>query len=76
MPRATLRCGVGPKACTLYIIMNLATSLLDFFCCHGQEEARQTLEAFRAFFQDPAIPKAWHNYSFDRHVMYNTHQVG
>ena len=40
-----------------------------------QEEARQTLEAFREFFQDPRIHKAWHNYSFDRHVMFNTHQV-
>ncbi len=27
-------------------------------------------EAFRGFFEDERIRKIWHNYSFDRHVMY------
>ena len=40
-----------------------------------QEDARDVWEAFRPFFEDPRILKTWHNYSFDRHVMYNMHQL-
>ena len=28
-------------------------------------------EAFRPVLEDPRIPKVWHNYSFDRHVLRN-----
>jgi len=28
-------------------------------------------EVFRAFLEDESIKKAWHNYSFDRHVLGN-----
>lgn len=28
-------------------------------------------QAFRDFFEDESIPKVWHNYSFDRHVLAN-----
>ena len=28
-------------------------------------------EAFREFFEADDIRKIWHNYSFDRHVMYH-----
>lgn len=29
------------------------------------------LEEFRSFFEDEGLKKAWHNYGFDRHVIYN-----
>ncbi|KAL6753438.1 hypothetical protein V8C86DRAFT_460650 [Haematococcus lacustris] len=29
------------------------------------------IAAFKAFFEDDSIPKVWHNYSFDRHVLGN-----
>ena len=36
---------------------------------HGlQEEDAAIFEAFKGFFEDEAIKKVWHNYSFDRHV--------
>lgn len=30
-----------------------------------------TLEEFKSFFQSRRVGKVWHNYSFDRHVLYN-----
>ena len=39
-----------------------------FACVHLQE---WMFEAFREFFEDTGIKKVWHNYSFDRHVMYH-----
>lgn len=29
------------------------------------------LDAFREWFADPATKKVWHNYGFDRHVLFN-----
>ncbi len=29
------------------------------------------LEEFRQWFADPGTKKVWHNYGFDRHVLYN-----
>ena len=40
-----------------------------------QEEVRAIWEAFRPFFEDASVHKAWHNYSFDRHVMHNMHRL-
>lgn len=34
-------------------------------------DAEGTLDEFRAYFEDPAFLKVWHNYSFDRAVLYN-----
>ena len=34
-------------------------------------EAEQVLALFAPFFEDASIPKIWHNYSFDRHVLGN-----
>ena len=33
-------------------------------------------EVFRAFLEDPSMKKAWHNYSFDRHVLGNVRAGG
>lgn len=33
--------------------------------------AEGTLDCFQEFLQDQKIKKVWHNYSFDRHVIYN-----
>ena len=33
--------------------------------------AEQVLSLFAPFFEDASIPKIWHNYSFDRHVLGN-----
>jgi len=33
--------------------------------------SKGTLEYFKEYFEDPAILTTWHNFSFDRHVMYN-----
>jgi DNA polymerase I len=33
------------------------------------QEAKDILEVFKPFFESTAHKKAWHNYSFDRHVM-------
>ena len=33
--------------------------------------AEGTLECMREFLCDPKVKKVWHNYSFDRHVIYN-----
>lgn len=38
------------------------------------DRAEGTLDCMREFLEDPAIKKVWHNYSFDRHVIYN-HQI-
>lgn len=35
------------------------------------DQAEGTLLLFTEFFEDPQIAKVWHNYSFDRHVLYN-----
>lgn len=35
------------------------------------DSAGGTLEYFREFLEDPETKKVWHNYSFDRHVIYN-----
>lgn len=29
------------------------------------------LEEFREFFENPVYKKCWHNYGFDRHVLWN-----
>jgi len=34
-------------------------------------EAEQVLALFAPFFEDASVPKIWHNYSFDRHVLGN-----
>ena len=33
-------------------------------------------EVFRPFLEDPSMKKAWHNYSFDRHVLGNVRAGG
>ena len=33
-------------------------------------------EVFRVFLEDPHMKKAWHNYSFDRHVLGNVREGG
>lgn len=33
--------------------------------------ASAILEAFRPFLESPSVPKIWHNYGFDRHVLSN-----
>jgi len=35
------------------------------------DEADGLLQEFKAWFEDETQPKVWHNYGFDRHVMYN-----
>ncbi len=44
------------------------------------DESEGTLHLFSEFFSDAKIRKVWHNYSFDRHVLYNhsidTHGLG
>ena len=35
------------------------------------DESEGTLHLFSEFFSDAKIRKVWHNYSFDRHVLYN-----
>lgn len=35
------------------------------------QEADGTLLAFKEWFENQSIKKIWHNYGFDRHVMYN-----
>jgi len=35
------------------------------------DEAGGLLQEFKAWFEDESQPKVWHNYGFDRHVMYN-----
>ena len=37
------------------------------------DESEGTLDLFSDFFADEKIRKVWHNYSFDRHVLYNHH---
>jgi DNA polymerase-1 len=34
-------------------------------------KASGTLDYFKEYFEDVEIKKVWHNYSFDRHIMYN-----
>eukprot|EP00775_Hariotina_reticulata_P010412 gene10412-10570_t len=31
--------------------------------------AREVIEVFREFFEEPKFQKIWHNYGFDRHVL-------
>ena len=31
----------------------------------------EVLSTFKDFFEDPSVSKVWHNYGFDRHVLYN-----
>lgn len=38
---------------------------------HVQDEEAAVFDAFRDFFEAEDIKKVWHNYSFDRHVMYH-----
>lgn len=33
--------------------------------------AEGVLQEFKDWFEDPNIPKVWHNYGFDRHVLFN-----
>jgi len=33
--------------------------------------AEGTIDLFKEYFEDPTIYKVWHNYSFDRHILYN-----
>lgn len=35
------------------------------------DDAAGILQEFRPFFEDKTKPKVWHNYGFDRHVMWN-----
>jgi DNA polymerase-1 len=35
------------------------------------DDAAGVLQALKAWFEDESQPKVWHNYGFDRHVMYN-----
>eukprot|EP01103_Thecamoeba_quadrilineata_P007290 TRINITY_DN1712_c1_g1_i1.p1 TRINITY_DN1712_c1_g1~~TRINITY_DN1712_c1_g1_i1.p1 ORF type:complete len:821 (-),score=173.14 TRINITY_DN1712_c1_g1_i1:74-2536(-) len=35
------------------------------------DSAEGTLDLFKPYFEDESIRKTWHNYSFDRHVLYN-----
>jgi len=35
------------------------------------DAAHGILQEFKAWFEDPAQKKVWHNYGFDRHVMFN-----
>ena len=35
------------------------------------DEAEGTLDLFKDYFQNNRIRKVWHNYGFDRHVLYN-----
>uniref|UniRef100_A0A6B2KXQ9 WWE domain-containing protein n=1 Tax=Arcella intermedia TaxID=1963864 RepID=A0A6B2KXQ9_9EUKA len=35
------------------------------------EPYEDTIQYFKEYFEDPTIYKVWHNYSFDRHMMYN-----
>lgn len=44
---------------------------LKRFHSHAQDEEAAVFDAFRGFFEDEHIKKVWHNYSFDRHVMYH-----
>jgi DNA polymerase-1 len=33
--------------------------------------AEGTLDLFKEYFEDPSIFKVWHNYGFDRHILFN-----
>eukprot|EP01127_Copromyxa_protea_P021264 TRINITY_DN7269_c0_g1_i1.p1 TRINITY_DN7269_c0_g1~~TRINITY_DN7269_c0_g1_i1.p1 ORF type:complete len:1237 (+),score=291.21 TRINITY_DN7269_c0_g1_i1:29-3739(+) len=35
------------------------------------DQCEGTIDHFKAYFEDPTIMKVWHNYGFDRHVLYN-----
>lgn len=35
------------------------------------DEARGTLDAFKPVLESPSVRKVWHNYGFDRHVLFN-----
>ncbi len=35
------------------------------------DDAHGVLQEFKAWFEDPRFLKVWHNYGFDRHVMWN-----
>ena len=35
------------------------------------DDAEGTLDLFKEYFEDDRIKKVWHNYGFDRHVLYN-----
>ena len=35
------------------------------------DECEGTLDEFKDYFEDKNIKKVWHNYGFDRHVLYN-----
>lgn len=57
--------------CTLGVHVNLGGQAL--FECNTQdleEEEKAIFGAFKAFFEDDGVKKVWHNYSFDRHVLY------
>ena len=41
--------------------------LVDALCDGGE----QVLQAFKEYLEDENIKKVWHNYSFDRHVLWN-----
>ena len=34
-------------------------------------DAGELIQAFKGYFEDESILKCWHNYGFDRHVLYN-----
>lgn len=38
---------------------------------HVQAASKEMFDIFKEFFEDDSIQKAWHNYSFDRHVLGN-----
>lgn len=35
------------------------------------DQSEGLLDEFRAWFADPTTKKVWHNYGFDRHVLFN-----
>lgn len=34
-------------------------------------DSQDVLDVFKDYFEDPSIFKVWHNYGFDRHILYN-----
>jgi DNA polymerase-1 len=34
-------------------------------------DANGVINEFKEYFEDPTYLKCWHNYSYDRHILYN-----
>ena len=56
----------------LFLMLPLSITS-DFFEAAGllQELVDEIFAIFKDFFEDDSIKKVWHNYSFDRHVLWN-----